>query len=179
MNSLKMLINAYYERLYELIEPQRELCLVRIEQVVRNEAELHWSEELTGERLKAHVEAANAFLEERLEMYNPIGLQYAYGSSSQSEVFSLEAALDWYNSQQEYHSLCKRAMNLLGETKGRFSDQDISLRANQMILDCGAYPNQSILGQYSRRPQPNHLPDFAVAKCIEELLESLRFDLET
>ncbi|GAI53651.1 unnamed protein product, partial [marine sediment metagenome] len=57
------------------------------------------------EKYAAYRDACLAFVDERMESYNPIGIQYTFDRIRAREVFELELQLNWYDSRAEFEAL--------------------------------------------------------------------------
>lgn len=79
MKPEKIILNAYFEALYNILLEQKPIVCSLIEQLLIPEIEK--LEALSPEKIEAYSDACLAFVDERLEMYNPIGLQYTYDNS--------------------------------------------------------------------------------------------------
>lgn len=163
----KSIINAYYETLYELLQAGRKPVEAIIDELLPPEISRLGQSALPAERRQAYREACLVFLEERLEMYNPVGVQYTFAATSREEAFELEAALDWYDSREEFAELCRQAETLQRENP----DQTEMEVARLLVLRQGAWPDRSIIRQYRRAPRLNHLPDYILAQAIEQFLD--------
>lgn len=168
MNEVKLLLNLYYETLYERLLERKGDCLRRMEQVLAGEIRERGFREIAPDKAGAYLDACAAFLEERLEMYNPTGVQYTFEPTSRKEAFELEKQLDWYDSEPEFDRLCQalRRKARLGMTQ-----PERQAAVGEVIRQCGAYPDQSILAGYTASPTPQKLPDYVLATVLEEMLK--------
>ncbi len=181
-----MLLNAYLERLHERLSEAQTECLGKLDDFLREElANRDFGETLEGERYAAYAEAAQSFVAERMETYNPIGIQYVYDGISGKEAIELDMQLNWYDSRAEYEELKQTAQEILAnappgtaelhdENAGDRAGQSPTLQemAEELIGRCGAYPDRSIIAGYESEPALRKLPDYIVAKAIEEVLRS-------
>jgi hypothetical protein len=172
MSNAKLLLNAYHELLYDHLLEHKHRCRDRLRALIVEQIDCRQFDLNDEEKISAYVEAALAFVEERLESYNPVGIQWTFPPTSKEEAFALEAALDWYDSRAEFAALQQGARDLLGELSKKDSLSPTTLRrlAGQLIRDRGAYPDRSIIAAYQADPTPNKLPDYVVSCLIEELL---------
>jgi len=170
-----MLLNAYLEQLHERLEEAKTECLVKIEDFLQRElANQDFGEALKGERYAAYLEAARSFVAERIETYNPIGMQYVFDGISGQEAVELDMQLNWYDSRAEYEDLKQAAREIIANTPpGTAEPQKI---AEELIGRCGAYPDRSIIEGYESAPALRKLPDYVVAKSIEEILKGRGVD---
>ena len=168
MNETRLLLNAYYELLYERITTNEAQCLGQIKALLAVEIEKRRFKQITAEKLAAYLEASLAFLTERIETYNPIGISYTFESATAEEAFRLEEQLDWYDSRAEYAELCRAARQKA--QAGPISDEQIRRLAGELISECGAYPDKSIIAQYRAQPTANRLPDYVVSRAIEQII---------
>ena len=165
MNEARLLMQAYWEALYERLEGAVDLLGSRMEQLLVEEIDKQSFGEFDDEKLAAYLEACAAFVEERLEGYNPVGMGYLFDQSRTREAFEMELILDWYDSRGEYAALVKAVRE---KARVGMSDEVLRERASQLIKERGAYPDQSIIAAYESGPEPNKLPDYVVARAIEE-----------
>ena len=166
-----MLLNAYLERLYERLEETKTDCLAKIEEILKQElSNQDFGEELEGERYAAYLEAARSFVAERIETYNPIGMQYVYDGIGGQEAIELDMQLNWYDNRAEYEDLKQTAREILSDRVGQ--GPTLQEMAEELIVRCGAYPDRSIIEGYESEPALRKLPDYVVARAIEEILKT-------
>ncbi len=168
MNEVKILLNLYYETLYNILQERKADCLSRMEQVLSAEIRERGFREITNDKTGAYLEACTAFMDERLEMYNPTGLQYTFEPTTRKAAFNLEKQLDWYDSEAEFNRLCQ---SLRHKARLGMTQPDREAAVAEIIQQCGAYPNQSILAEYQACPTPQKLPDYILAVAIEQILK--------
>ncbi|MEJ2649831.1 MAG: hypothetical protein P8016_15655, partial [Sedimentisphaerales bacterium] len=104
MTQTNILLRCYYETLYELLEEKKELLARRIKNVLDEQVKAAGFDSFDGEKFAAYWEACLAFIEERIETYNPIGIQYTYSREVRDEASKLELQLDWYDSRKEFQA---------------------------------------------------------------------------
>jgi len=167
MNATSLLLKAYYEALYELLEAHRGALAGRINAVLAKEVQAGGYEDFDGEKFAAYKEACQAFIDERIEMYNPFGIQYLYDRSRTKEAFELELQLNWYDSRAEFEALVEAAHNKAESLAGL---EDFELPAKELMREAGAFPDKSIISAYKEKPALNKLPDYIVARVIEEII---------
>lgn len=167
MTSASLVLKVYYERLYELMEARRPAMLSRIDDLLPAEAARQGFRNMEGDKLAAYREACIAFIDERLESYNPIGIQYTFGRAPSRMAAELEFELNWYNSRPEFADLVATARSLAGES---VSDDMLEMLAGELIRLAGAFPDRSILETYAAEPALQKLPDYVVACVIEEIV---------
>jgi hypothetical protein len=167
MNETSLLIKAYYEALYERLEAEKHLLPTRIEQLLQQEISKLDTGDFNREKYAAYKEACLAFLDERLETYNPIGIQYTFDRIKAPEAMELELQLNWYDSRAEFEALKKaaRARAEVAMTEQRFQEL-----TNELIKEVGAFPDKSIISAYQAEPALGKLPDYVVALAIEEII---------
>lgn len=170
MNETKLLLNAYYEALYEKLEANKGLLSVRIEKLLHIEFENHNFGNITQEKYNAYRDACLAFIDERKEMYNPIGIQYTFDKTRRSQAFELELQLNFYDSRAEFEALVEVAQNKL---QARTEEQELLELAEALINEVGAFPDKSIISAYEAEPALNKLPDYITARAIEEIIRSI------
>ncbi|MHC4293441.1 MAG: hypothetical protein ACYSTX_04030 [Planctomycetota bacterium] len=164
MNPSTLLLNAYHERLFELLETKRLSILAEIEKLLPAEA-LKIPVNLDKEKLSALKDVSIALLEERIEMYNPIGIQYTFDRLRTEQARQLELQLDWYDSQQEFKDLTELIHD---KAKMGLSEKRLVNLASEVIQQFGAFPDKSIIETYKQQPALNKLPDYLVALAIEK-----------
>jgi hypothetical protein len=120
-----------------------------------------------AEKLAAYREACIAFIDERLESYNPIGVQYTFGTAPSRTAAELEFELNWFNSRPEFADLVATAQSLAGDD---VSDDALATLAGELIRLAGAFPDRSIIETYTAEPALQKLPDYIVACVIEEIV---------
>jgi hypothetical protein len=123
--------------------------------------------DMDSSRRAAYREACIAFIDERLESYNPIGIQYTFDRVSSREAAELELQLNWYDSRSEFAELVAVARSLAAEAG---SDEVLPDLADELIRRAGAFPDRSILAAYAEEPALQKLPDHLVARVIEEIV---------
>jgi hypothetical protein len=167
MNPTSLLLKAYYEALYELLAAQRETLTDRVNAVLDEEIRSGGYEDFDDEKFNSYYDACLAFIDERIEMYNPFGIQYLYDRDRTKEAFKLELQLNWYDSRPEFESLVETAGTLVENLTGR---QDFERPVKELMKIAGAFPDRSIISAYHEKPALNKLPDYVVAKVIEEII---------
>jgi hypothetical protein len=165
MNEANLLLKAYYEALYEQLEANREFLATRIEKLLREEIVNRGFEDFDEEKYNAYRDACLAFVDERMETYNPVGIQYTFDRIRAQEAVELELQLNWYDSQVEFEALIEavRAKAEAGTTEERMREL-----ADELIKEVGAFPDGSIISAYEAEPALGKLPDYVVARVIEE-----------
>jgi hypothetical protein len=173
MNSVRLLLRAYYERLHERMEAAEDSLTARMGQLLSREIERQGFGPMSPDKLEAYHEACIAFAFERLEMYNPIGIQYTFSGQNRQSAAELEFQLNWYDSRPEFQTLVKAAQALADEST---ADEDLSELADRLIRQAGAFPDRSIVAAYTEKPSLQKLPDFVVSMAIEQVVCSLIVD---
>ena len=167
MSALRFLLRAYYERLYERLEAGRADLEARLGALLAAELERQGHGSMAAEKVEAYREACQAFVAERLETYNPVGIQYTFERRTSRLAAELEFQLDWYDSRGEYEELVAAARSLAGEG---MSDERLREAADALIRQVGAFPDRSIIAGYGEKPTLQKLPDYVVALAIEEVI---------
>jgi hypothetical protein len=167
MSPAQLLLKAYYERLHERLEARRERLMERIDELLPAEVARQGFGGMDADRLAAYREACVAFIDERLETYNPIGIQYTFGPAPARLAAELEFQLNWYNSRPEFADLVATARTLAGADP---PDDMLPDLADELIARAGAFPDRSILTTYAQEPALPRLPDYLVACVIEEIV---------
>ncbi len=167
MGPARLLLKAYYELLYDRMAEERPRLVARVEELLPAEVARQGFRDLDADRLAAYQEACVAFIDERLETYNPIGIQYTFGPTASRLAAELEFELNWYNSRQEFAALVAAARSLAGTD---IPEGTLPGLAEELIRQVGAFPDRSILETYAAAPALPKLPDYIVACIIEELI---------
>lgn len=169
MTEAGLLLRAYYEILYERLSTGRDRLIRFIKAHLPGELSDRDFPGYTPRKYGAYEEACLAFVEERLEAYNPIGIQYTFARPRAKTAAQLEFQLDWFDSRAEFKSLCKAA-----RIKAEQDMTDARLRelGGELVLEMGAFPNQSVIAAYEAEPALNRVPDYVVAQAIAASLQS-------
>ena len=167
MNETKLLLNTYYEALHERLEADKELLTERIEKLLHAELAKRDFDNINQEKFDAYKDACLAFVDERIEMYNPIGIQYTFDHSRRRQAFELELQLNFYDSRAEFEALVEVAQS---KAEARMAEQRLRELADELIKDVGAFPDKSIISAYQADPALSKLPDYIVARAIEEII---------
>jgi hypothetical protein len=168
MNETILLLKAYYEALYERLEARKGLLAAKIDDLLAEEIATRGFEDFDEEKHTAYKEACLAFVDERIELYNPIGIQYLYDRSRAKDAFELELQLNWYDSRAEFRALVEAARSIAAAI---VTEEKIRPMAEELITEVGAFPNNSIISAYEAKPSLNRLPDYIVARTIEEIIK--------
>ena len=169
MNETKVLLNAYYEALYELLNAKKSLCRSLIERLLSEEIEKQDFTVANQERFNAYLDAADAFVVERIETYNPVGVQYTFDPISPRETWEIETQLNWYDSRPEFEELAQAARHIVNHH--RLTPETQTQSAHNLIELMGAFPNKSIIAGYLAAPALQKLPDYLVACAIEVIIQ--------
>ena len=169
MSETKLLLNTYYEALHDRLVANRQLLAETIEKLLRDEFANSDFDSIDPEKYDAYRDACLAFIDERIEMYNPIGIQYTFDSTRRHQAFELELQLNFYDGLAEFKALVEAAQTKLQK---RTDQQQLQELADELIKDLGAFPDKSIISAYMASPELGKLPDYIVAKAIEELTAS-------
>jgi hypothetical protein len=167
MSETSILLKAYYEALYDRLEARKELLPERIDALLNEEVALRGFEDLNREKFAAYRDACLAFIDERIELYNPIGIQYVYDRSRARDAFELELQLNWYDCRAEFEALVEAAH---GKAEPDVTPERLRLLAEELIEAAGAFPDRSIIAAYEAEPGLNKLPDYVIAKVIEDAI---------
>lgn len=167
MDETKLLLNAYYETLHDRLEANKGRLAERMKTLLGQEVATGRLGDFDDEKMAAYLEACLAFVDERLETYNPVGIQYTYDSSRRKEAAKLELQLDWYDSRAEFRRLVEAAQ---AKTQQPVSEENLAELADELIQEVGAFPDGSIISGYEAGPALGKLPDYIVARAIEELI---------
>ena len=167
MNETNLLLKTYYEALYEQLEANRELLATRIEKLLKEEIVKHGFGSFDEEKYTAYRDACLAFVDERLETYNPVGIQYTFDRIGAQEAVELELQLNWYDSRAEFEALVEAAR---AKAEDGMSEERMRGLAEELIKEAGAFPDRSIISAYKAEPALGKLPDYIVARTIEETI---------
>lgn len=167
MDEAKLLLNAYYETLYDRLAAQKESMEARIEELLRQEVKRQRFKDFNEEKYAAYLDACLAFVDERLESYNPIGIQYTFERVRAQEAVELELQLNWYDSRVELRALMEAVMD---KAQAGMTEKKMRQLAKELIKQLGAYPDKSIITDYEAGPDLGKLPDYVVARAIEEVI---------
>jgi len=168
MTDTSLLLKAYYEALYERLEANKELLIKRAEQLLTKEIEERGFEDFDEDKYAAYREACLDFIDERIETYNPFGIQYTFDQTRSRDAFKLELQLDWYDSRVEFENLVRAARK---KTRAGEVEERLDLLAEELIKELGAFPDKSIISAYEAEPGLRKLPDYIVSRTIEEMIK--------
>ena len=167
MNETNLLLNAYYEALYDRLAAKKDLLQTRIDKILQEElAKLEFGD-FNDDKYAAYRDACLAFVDERSETYNPIGIQYTFDRIRTQEAIALELQLDWYDSREEFETLLEAAR---AKTQVPMPDERLRELAHELIKEFGAFPDKSIISAYEAEPVLGKLPDYVVARAVEEII---------
>lgn len=169
MSEANLLLKAYYEALYELLEAKKDSLAARIEELLTEEIEKRGFENFDQDKYAAYKDASLAFVDERIETYNPIGYQYTFDRTRALDAFELELQINWYDSRGEFEALVEAARD---KAQAGLTDGNLRPLAEELIKQVGAFPDGSIISTYEAQPALNKLPDYIVARVIEEIARS-------
>jgi hypothetical protein len=167
MNETNLLLKAYYEVLYERLEAKKDLITAKVRTLLREEMAKRWPDEFNEEKYIAYRDACIAFVDERIEYYNPIGIQYLFDRTRAQEAFELELQLNWYDSRAEFAALVEAAHQ---KAERGLSEETLRPLAEELITEAGAFPEKSIISGYEAQPALGKLPDYVVARAIKEII---------
>ncbi len=165
MNAANLLLKAYYEALYERLEAKKALLAVRIEELLREEVAKRGFENFDEDKYNAYRDTCLAFVDERIETYNPVGIQYTFDRVRAKEAFELELQLNWYDSRAEFEALIE-AVRARAEMV--VTEEGLWPAVDELIAEVGAFPDKSIISAYEAEPALGKLPDYIVGRVIEE-----------
>lgn len=169
MNETKLLLNTYYEALHDMLEANKELLADTIEKLLTEEFSGRDFGNIDEGRFDAYRDACLAFVDERIEMYNPIGVQYTYDDTRRQQAFELELQLNFYDSRAEFEALVEAAE---AKVETDMSEQRLRESAEELIKEVGVFPDKSIISAYEDDPALSKLPDYIVARAVEEIITS-------
>jgi len=167
MNETNLLLKAYYEALYEHLEANKELLATKIEKLLKEEIVKRGFGDFDEEKYTAYRDACLAFVDERLETYNPIGIQYTFDRIRAKEAAELELQLNWYDSRAEFEALAEAVRS---KAEVEMTEERMRNLTDELIREVGAFPDRSIISAYEAKPALGKLPDCIVARAIEETI---------
>jgi hypothetical protein len=159
-----ILLNAYYEALYERLKEGYGALITAMEKLLRAEIAERKFAGFDENKYDAYRQACVAFLDERIETYNPIGIQYTFGRSRTREAAELEMQLDWSDSRAEFEALVAAARE---KSESFMAEVRAGELADELIEERGAFPDNTILAGYEGAPALCKLPDYILARAIE------------
>jgi len=167
MSEADILLKAYYEALHNKLKAKMGLLIRAAEKLLREEIAGRGYEDFDEDKYTAYRDACVAFIDERIETYNPIGVQYTFERIRAKEAFELELQLDWYDSRAEFAALTEAVRE---KAEPSMSEQRIWELAEELIRQVGAFPDKSIISGYEAGPALKKLPDYVVARTIEGII---------
>lgn len=167
MNDATILLKAYYELLYEKLAGCRDRLIGDVEKVLSREISDRGFTNFDSAKYAAYRDACIAFIDERLESYNPTGIQYIFDNIRNKWAYELEMQLDWYDSRDEFSKLLGAIRK---KAESEISDVRMRELAEEIIKEFGAFPDGSIIATYENKPELCRLPDYAVALTIEKIV---------
>jgi len=170
MNESNILLKAYYETLYDRLSPFKKQLSERMDQLLKTEIKKRYPGIMKTQKYEAYLDTCVAFLDERLEAYDPLGIQYLFDNVRAKEVYELELQLNWYDSRKEFNELLVLVQR---KTESEMTDERMGELAEEIIREAGAFPDQSIISTYLDKPSLERVPDYILAQAIEEMLEKV------
>lgn len=167
MKPTALLLNAYYEALHDLLVENRPRLRETAEKLLREELKNRSFGSFNLNKYDAYLDACLAFIAERIETYNPVGIQYTVDRIPSGLAQELELQLNFYDSRAEFQQLKESAVEL---TQRDFSDDQLPRLAARLIAKHGAFPDKSIIDAYQANPTLNKLPDYITALSIEKTI---------
>ncbi|MCJ7779063.1 MAG: hypothetical protein MUP16_12215 [Sedimentisphaerales bacterium] len=167
MNEIDLLLKAYYETLYKHLDTSKDVLAEKIERLLTEEITKRSLENFDKDKYSAYRDACLAFVDERIESYNPFGIQYTFDHTIRQQTFELELQLNWYDSTEEFEQLLEAARL---KTETEITEQRLQSLADELIKEFGAFPDRSIISAYEAEPALNKLPDYILARAIEETI---------
>lgn len=167
MKNSELLLNAYYEALYERLESNKNQLVAKVDQLLRQEISKQSFQGLNEEKYAAYRDACLAFIDERIESCNPVGFQYTFDRIRSAELYDLELQLNWYDSRTEFETLLDAVRS---RVTVQATDERLREMAEELIKQFGAFPDRSIIIAYEIEPALDKLPDYIVSLAIEEMV---------
>jgi len=81
----------------------------KIDELLTEEIKVRGFGDFDEDKYAAYRDACLAFVDERIEAYNPVGIQYLFDRTRAKDAFELELQLNWYNSKAEFEALVEAA----------------------------------------------------------------------
>lgn len=166
MSETNLILKAYYEAVYNMLETARDALAARISELLAREVEKRRFDGFDEDKFSAYRDACIAFIDERVETFNPIGYQYTFDRGSVQGAFELELQLNWYDARPEFNALVEAARD---KAKTPVTDNNLRSLAADLITELGVFPDKSIISTYQAKPTLLKLPDYIVALAIEEI----------
>jgi hypothetical protein len=171
MNETDVLLHSYYEVLHGVLCANRAALAAKTRKLLAAEITKHNFGSLNKEKLSAYEDACIAFIDERIETYNPIGIQYTFDRPSKQQALELELQLNWYDSRGEFEALVEAARNKVQRPQAHEKLRELT---DELIKQAGAYPDNTIIRAFEAEPALSKLCDYVVSRAIEEVIsESL------
>ena len=167
MNQTNVLLHAYYEALHQALQTNRDTLIAKVEKLLAAEIEKRGFGSFNEEKFAAYRDACVAFIDERIETYNPIGVQYTFDRPTAHQARELELQLNWYDSRAEFEALVEAAR---GKVQTPLTNERLGEMAGEVIGQVGAYPDNTIISAFEAEPALAKLPDYVVARAIEEII---------
>lgn len=167
MDETKLLLNAYYEALYERLEANKGLLTTKVEKLLTEEVASRGFDDFNQDKFTAYRDVCLAFVDERIEYYNPFGIQYTFDRIGAREAAELELQLNWYDSRAEFKALVQA---IRSKAEADLTEENLKLLAEELIEEAGAFPDKSIISTYQAEPALSKLPDYIVARAVEEII---------
>ena len=167
MSETGLLLNAYYEWLYDRLNDARDILVMCTEEILSDEIKRRNFADFGEEKYSAYRDACVAFIDERIEAYNPTGVQYTFDNLRSGLVHELALQLDWCDSRAEFTALLEAARR---KSEKNMTDEKLRQLADELVKENGAFPDRSIISEYEKQPELNKLPDYFVAKAIEMVI---------
>ena len=167
MNDSTILLRTYYETLYDRLSPLKEQVVERIDQLLSAEMEKRYAGVLNQEKYDTYLDTCVAFWDERIESYNPTGIQYLFDNVNSKEAQELELQLSWHDSRKDFNELVELVRR---KTEPDMTDERMREIVDDIIREVGAYPDQSIVDAYLDKPSLEKVPDYILARAIEEVV---------
>ena len=79
----------------------------------------------------------------------------------------MELQLNWYDSRNEFQSLVETARS---KAVDDLTEEQLRPVAEEIIAEVGVFPDRSIISAYEEKPGLNKLPDYIVARTLEEVI---------
>lgn len=166
MNHVRLLIKVYKEMLHELLNTYIDLFQASLPTLLRDEIS-KLGKKLDSNQYLTIKDECTKFFHVRLESYDPSGYQHTLNDLKSPDYYQLRRQSDWYNDQVEFDHFVD-AIN--DKVKEEMSEEETRQAADELLREVGAFPDNSIISGYESEPKLNRLPDYVVARIIEEMI---------
>jgi len=156
----------YFAHLLRLLSQERAKIETLIIEQVQEDISSRYPH--LSEKTEAYQDVAIGFLDERLYEYRgdywEKFLQPLAKNITAAEIMEVGEQLGWYDMQKEKEEIDEQIETCLNL---RQSSEDI---VEILVEEFGAFPNRSIIATYCAKPEPNYMPEYALAVAIQQVV---------